>query len=201
MSQSKANITGVVLCGGKSSRMGSDKGLMITHETNWAKEAAAKMKFLNNEVYFSVNAMQLVTYAEVIAADHLITDNEAPNVAGPLKGLLSVREHFPETDILLLACDMPLMKTEVLEFLFHQYLQTKYDAYVFGEPECAEPLAAIYRSKALAFIHEQLNSGKLDRYSMHHVLKLLSTKYNAIPAQWKDAFLNVNDVEALKRVK
>jgi molybdopterin-guanine dinucleotide biosynthesis protein A len=194
------NIIGVVLCGGKSSRMGSDKGLMITQETYWAKEAAAKLKFLHSDIYFSVNEMQVEPYAAIVERNYLITDNEALNTGGPLKGLLSVHECFPEQGILLLACDMPLMKTEVVEFLWQQCQQIEYDAYVFGEPGYSEPLAAIYRAKALAFIHEQLQSGQLQRFSMQHVLQLLHTKYYPIPAQWKDAFLNVNSVEGLKRI-
>jgi len=55
-----------VLCGGKSSRMGSDKGLMITQETYWAKEAAAKLKFLHTEIYFSVTSIQVEKYAAVM---------------------------------------------------------------------------------------------------------------------------------------
>jgi len=201
MFQIEHNIIGVVLCGGKSSRMGSDKGLMITHETYWAKEAAAKMNFLNCEIYFSVNEIQLEQYAVAIAKDNLITDNEALQTGGPLKGLLSAHERFSSADILLLACDMPLIKTAVLEFLHHQYLQTEYDAYVFGEPECAEPLAGIYKNSALAHIHELLLTGRLQRFSMQHVLSLLHTKYNSIPEQWKDAFLNVNSIEELKRLE
>ena len=194
------NIIGVVLCGGKSSRMGSDKGLMITQETYWAKEAAAKLKFLHSDIYFSVNEMQVEPYAAFVERKYLIIDNEALNTGGPLKGLLSAHECFPGSNILLLACDMPLMKTEVLEFLWQQYQQTEYDAYVFGEPGCSEPLAAIYRGNALAFVYEELQSGRLQYFSMQHVLQLLHTKYYSIPAQWKDAFLNVNSVEELKRI-
>lgn len=194
------NIIGVVLCGGKSTRMGNDKGLIITHETYWAKEAAAKLKFVNSSVYFSVNETQVEKYAAVVEGNYLIADNEALNTAGPLKGLLSVHERFPGTDILLLACDMPLMKTEVLVFLYHQYLQNEYDAYVFGEPQRTEPLAAIYCGKALAFVYEQLQSGNLKRYSMQHVLELLHTNYNPISKQWENAFSNVNNIEELKRL-
>jgi molybdopterin-guanine dinucleotide biosynthesis protein A len=60
------NIIGVVLCGGKSSRMGNDKGLMITQETYWAKEAAVKLKILHSDIYFSVTSIQVEKYAAVM---------------------------------------------------------------------------------------------------------------------------------------
>src|SRR4051794_13917356 len=91
----KPDITGLILCGGKSSRMGSDKGLIITHQTYWAKEAAAKLEFLLSKIYFSVNKTQVKDYAAVIEKNYLILDNEALNTAGPLKGLLSAHERFP----------------------------------------------------------------------------------------------------------
>ena len=49
----------IILCGGRSSRMGTDKGLLKLEETTWVQSAAEKMKQLNLPVYISVNQDQV----------------------------------------------------------------------------------------------------------------------------------------------
>ena len=52
------NLIGVVLCGGKSSRMGSDKGLLKLNDKTWAELAVKKMEQLRIPVYVSINETQ-----------------------------------------------------------------------------------------------------------------------------------------------
>ena len=51
-------MLGVVLCGGQSSRMGTDKGLIKLNANTWAQAAVDKMLLLKLKVVLSVNATQ-----------------------------------------------------------------------------------------------------------------------------------------------
>src|ERR1700712_1910597 len=98
------DILGVIMCGGESKRMGSDKGLMPIQNSIWAKFMADKLSFLEGATVFSVNELQLKNYSSFIARNDLIVDDY--KIGGPARGLLSVHRKYPDKDILLLSCDM-----------------------------------------------------------------------------------------------
>lgn len=45
-------MTGIILCGGKSSRMGSDKGLLSTSGITWAETACQSWPHLYRQLQF-----------------------------------------------------------------------------------------------------------------------------------------------------
>lgn len=113
-------MIGLVLCGGQSTRMGSDKGMLLHHSATWAQLAAHKLATLQVPVRFSVNSEQQLSYANAFAADLLIVDDDSLDLKGPLLGVLSAHLKHPKEDIFVLACDMPLMDATVLQQLVDQ---------------------------------------------------------------------------------
>jgi molybdopterin-guanine dinucleotide biosynthesis protein A len=53
-------MTGLLLCGGKSSRMGSDKGLLSAEGITWAATAYNKLSTVASLIFISVNDEQLL---------------------------------------------------------------------------------------------------------------------------------------------
>lgn len=186
-------MLGVVLCGGQSSRMGSDKGLLKLEANTWAQTAIDKITTLKIPVKISVNNGQYPAYAAVFPSTDLIIDDPTLSLRGPLRGVLSSHLKFPQEDLFILACDMPLMAPYLLHILYTHYQQEpSFTAYIFtneGEPE---PLCGIYKAKGLSIILDMLVSGRLNKHSMKFVLEHLDTK--AIPAtgEQKIFFRNFN---------
>src|SRR5687767_3060241 len=105
-------MIGLVLCGGQSTRMGTDKGLMISpKKITWAQQCFSLLAKLDLHVVLSVNETQHNHYKRIFQWNELILDNPNLDVHGPLLGLLSVHAKYPTEDIFVLACDMVEMNS------------------------------------------------------------------------------------------
>lgn len=182
-------ILGVVLCGGESKRMGSDKGLLLHGDKPWAELVSQKLKALNIPVAVSINAGQQEAYGKIFSLQDLIVD--ALPMHGPLNGLLTVHKQFPSKDVLLMACDIIDMQAGVLQQLIDSYEKHEdADFFAFEEDNFFQPLCAIYKAKALDEIYQQLTDGSLANYSFQYILNSRNThRLKSFP---KEAFTNYN---------
>lgn len=183
----------VILCGGQSTRMGSDKGLLPADTGTWARSAADKMAMLQLPVVLSVNNIQYNDYSALFNPEQLINDSEILQIKGPLCGVLSVHLQHSTEDLFVLACDMPLMEPAILKDLYDHYkINPGYQAYLFTNNAQAEPLCAIYKSEALSSIVQIQEKGNLVKHSMKFMLELLRCFYIPIPDDQKKFFSNIN---------
>ena len=186
-------MIGIILCGGRSARMGTDKGLLtLQAATTWAQAAAAKIASLQLPVVLSVNEQQLAGYSTIFRPEQLIKDNSAIDVKGPLLGLLSAAALFPAEDWLVLACDMPLMETSILTLLLDTYKTQTAEAYVFTNDDVYEPLCGIYTAKGLSRISQLVQSHLLAKHSMKYMLEQLAVFTIALAEDQKKYFRNFN---------
>lgn len=186
-------MTSVVLCGGQSTRMGTDKGLIPSADGNWAQSAVEKMASLGFPVVLSVNDRQHRAYSMLFPGLELIVDSPELPLAGPLLALLSIHERKPMEDLLIFACDMPLMQPVFFRRLIDQQLgQPAFDAFVFSNDGDLEPLCGLYTARGLATLTDQLHGGTLKRFSMKHALEQLNAFSIPIADDEKVFFSNVN---------
>ncbi|RYY30231.1 MAG: molybdenum cofactor guanylyltransferase [Chitinophagaceae bacterium] len=186
-------MLGLVLCGGHSSRMGTDKGLLKPENKTWSQAAADKMRRLNIEVKISVNASQFAAYSDLFDPADLICDNQSLSVHGPLLGVLTCHLKYPAEDLFVFACDMPLMESCLLDKLMNEYrLNSSYNAYIFCSDNKSEPLCGIYTAKGLAIIIDMLREGRLERHSMKFTLDQLHVNLVPISEDQKKQFRNFN---------
>lgn len=163
-------LLGVVMCGGESRRMGSDKGLIPQGKQTWAQLCYAKLSGLNIPVVASVNQSQVDNYQAIFKVDDMVVD--ALQIPGPLNGILSVHVKHPDSDILILACDMIAMDNPTLLQLVNAY-QSKpgHDFYAYHNNAFFEPLCAIYTASALSALKQKCDEAGLSNYSLQQVLK------------------------------
>lgn len=186
-------MLGLVLCGGKSERMGTDKGLMPVHAGTWAQSAVDKIESFRLPVVLSVNPDQYSAYSSFFPLALLIKDNEMLEIGGPLRGLLSVHLEYPTEDLLVLACDLPLMPSSLVQHLLNHYQRDDpFQAYLFtneGEPE---PLCAIYKAKGLSLILGMYNTRALTKSSMKFMIEQLAVLRIPLHDEEKNFFRNFN---------
>lgn len=183
----------VVLCGGQSSRMGSDKGLLLLEADTWVQTSVDCLSVFEPPALISVNQNQFNTYRNIFKEELLVVDNDSLQLKGPLKGVLSVHLCRPTDDLIVLACDMPLMTKNTIMLLNNSYeANPGYDAYVFTNNDLPEPLCAIYTAKGLSSIHEEYKQGKLLKHSMKYMIAKLNSFFIPIPNELLNDFRNFN---------
>lgn len=176
-----SSLLGVVLCGGESRRMGTDKGLKPLHNKVWAQVVADKFIPFQIPVVVSVNSGQQAAYSEYFNPEQLVVDSL--NIGGPLNGLLSVHKQYPQHDLLLLACDMIDMDTPTITDLISAYQQQpEADYFIYtNEKGFDETFCAIYTTRALQHALKKTTDGLLIELSLWH----LFTKENTYRLQKK----------------
>ena len=159
-------LMAVILCGGKSTRMGSDKGLLIKEGKIWAQHIADLITELKIPFVVSCRREQLEEYKKYFPHDIIITDKfskSEPTIKGPLNGMLSAHTFFTAKDLLVIACDMIQMSVMNLKILIQYYenenletIKSKVsnptsDIFCFhlNDNSFVEPLCAIYSQKVL----------------------------------------------------
>lgn len=178
----KPELLAAVLCGGFSTRMGSDKGLIPAGSTIQAKVVGGLAEALGLETVYSMRKEQVEAYSKYISPSKIILDHT--KYEGPLQGLASVHDAFPDKDILLLACDMPEVKESTLRLLWKEYEKASGEFYAFYDGSFFQTFCAVYTS---AGMKKWL---KEDARSLQQILNKGNTLKLEIPL--KEQFANYN---------
>lgn len=148
---------GVVLCGGESKRMGFDKSLINYHGIVQREHVKNLLRPFCSHVVLSVGCE---------ASENKESVPDLPEFAGngPLSGLLTLHELFPEKPLLLVGCDYPLiLQSQLRALLPPGSSEADASCYVNGSPPRPEPLLAWYSPSFCekirkAFIEDGSNS-------------------------------------------
>ena len=150
-------LFGLVLAGGKSKRMGFDKGSIKWHGKEQRYYMADLLGGVCNEVFISCRPEQQHNI------DHQYkTLADSYPVVGPYGAILSAFKEKPDVAWLVIACDLPLLDTATLQYLI-QHRDTASIATTFESPfdQLPEPLITIWEPTAypvlLSFLSEGLS--------------------------------------------
>jgi molybdopterin-guanine dinucleotide biosynthesis protein A len=106
------NLYGLVLCGGKSSRMGKDKGELQYYQTNHRTYLYHTLNQFCDKTFISCRADQKhIIDSEV---NHILDENV---YGGPLNGILSASHTHPDKAWLIVAVDLPHVNERTIRSL------------------------------------------------------------------------------------
>lgn len=157
-------LIGLVACGGKSSRMGTDKSMLNYHGLPQAEYLYKMLEPFCSSVYLSVNKEQAILQDCNAIIDH----DQYANI-GPMAGLLSAFDQYPAAALLLIGCDYPFINREDI-----QQLVNKRDAglpatcYFNKQGNVYEPLLGIYEP---GFANRLRNNFNQQHYSLQFALQ------------------------------
>ncbi len=143
-------LYGLILAGGKSTRMGRDKGALVYH--NGKDQISYLHEVLSpfvDQVFVSIRNTQLPD-AHLQGYDII---EDARDIASPLNGILSAMDKFPKVSWLVVAVDMPYINETAVQALLNvrdpEVPATCFSSPVKGGPD---PLFAIWEVHAKAEI-------------------------------------------------
>jgi molybdopterin-guanine dinucleotide biosynthesis protein A len=103
---------GLVLCGGQSNRMGTDKSMLQYYDIPQRYHVYNMLLPFCEKVFISCNSEQATTMKT--GYDYIQDDDAFTNI-GPMGALLTACTKYPGKNFLLVGCDYPFLKAAELE--------------------------------------------------------------------------------------
>lgn len=192
MHKREPKLSGLVLAGGKSARLGQDKSAINWHDKEQQYYLADLLKDHCEDVFISCRADQ----QQAINNDYQTLPDTFTGL-GPFGAILSAFRQHPDRAWLVAASDLPLIDQATLEFL-KQRRHVSSVATAFRSPETGfpEPLITIWEPKAYPVLLWFLAQG----YSCPRKVLINSDTF-LLQAPDEAVLTNVNTPEDLERVK
>jgi len=138
-------LYGLVLSGGKSTRMGKDKGLIPYHGIPQREHIYKLLTEVCDATYMSIREDQM---DQIPKNYNLIVDDDV--YKGPYNGILTAHHQFPNVAWLVLACDLPLIdRTALKELIAFRNSHKLATAFAAKKNPLPEPLCAIWEPEGL----------------------------------------------------
>jgi molybdopterin-guanine dinucleotide biosynthesis protein A len=151
------NLYGLVLAGGRSSRMGQDKALMQHHGRPQIDVAVELLGRCCERVFVSTRPDQ-VTEPERRKFPQIV---DAFGEIGPIGGILSAMAEHPDRPWLVVACDLPFVTEATLRDLVARRNAARMATAYRGHQDLPEPLCAIWEPRMLQTLKQAVAAGAL----------------------------------------
>ena len=198
--QQKQPLWACVLIGGKSSRMGSPKHLIMgASHKSWLEEKVDVLSpFVEGVVFSGAGEIpaSLSEYVRVYDINGLV---------GPMAGIASIMQRYPQRSWIVCACDMPLVSETAVQWLIKQrrFAQKALIPMRDGAKKgrlgvFPEPLFACYESSCRENIEVLTQKGIL---RVSKIIEQRGVLCPVIPQEIQNAWANINTPEEVNKVK
>ncbi len=192
-------MSGIVLAGGKSSRLGRVKPLERINGHSLIERTIDCLFPLSHTVFVVTSQEQFDIIEAARLKGRVIVDlyPRKGALGGIYTGLASAESFYS----LVVGCDMPFLNMDLLRYLVD--LAPDFDAVVPRIDGMYEPLHAVYSKDCLVFISELMAQGKLE---ISKLFDLVNTRYvdKEEIARFDPhfcSFFNVNTLDNLRKAK
>lgn len=188
--ENKTNITGLILAGGKSSRMGEDKGFLLLNGKPF--------------IQYSIDALKPLVSEIIIVSDHPKYDafglkriNDITKDSGPIAGICAGLEASSTNYNLVLSCDIPLITSEILKTIIHAIDDTSEIIQVESNGK-SMPLIALYKKGVKDRFKELLDA---DERRLRIAIESCKSKNIVLKKEQEVCTINVNTKNDLKAIE
>jgi len=182
------NITGIILAGGKSSRMGTDKGTLLLNNISFTQHIINNLTPLVDEIIIVSNNLDYDQFDVKRISDNI--EDYGP-VAAVYTGLKASKTDYN----IVVSCDSPKVDLDVFGPLLKER-NNKYDMIQYICNSRTTPLIALYNKKCLSIFKLALKN-KIQK--LRFVVKQLNTKTIIAPQHIQHKLVNINTPKDLER--
>jgi molybdenum cofactor guanylyltransferase len=184
------SITGIVLAGGKGTRMGGvDKGLQPLRGKPMVEWVLARFAPQVGEIVINAN-QNVATYEKY---GHRVVSDAIGGFAGPLAGLHAGLNAAKHPLVVTVPCDSPFLPTDLVERLSASLKGN--DLAVAKTGAQPHPVFALMKRDVRESLEAFLASGGRKIDAWYAALKVVEVSFD----DEADAFRNINTLEELKR--
>jgi molybdopterin-guanine dinucleotide biosynthesis protein A len=190
----------IILAGGPSVRFGRNKALVILNDRPMIHYAIEQCQKITEKIIVCISKNDSIeTFRRILQTDVEIIKDDG-GMKSPLTGFKSAIKQFISGYVLVIACDMPFIRSEILDFLFKEVVGFDL-AIPRWQNGCVEPLHAVYNIKKVS---ECLNQITIDDDTRVSDLRFMLNSVNYIDVNilrkidpYLISFFNVNSEKEL----
>lgn len=182
------DINGLILNGGRSSRMGKDKGLIVYHDVPQREYLFRLLSKYCNSVFTSCRADQDVPTSLNPLRDQF-------DMQTPLNGILTAFQHDSNKAWLIVAVDMPFVDESVVKSLLQSRDNNSVATCFYNaEERMPEPLLTLWEASAFPLLKTFANSRKVSprEFLNSHAVRMIEPPDKKI-------LVNINTPDQLDR--
>ena len=188
-----ANDIGIIiLAGGKSSRMGEDKGLITVNNQAIVQYILNTCKSISDSILIVTNNEQYQQFGYSIVKDKI--KNIGP-IGGLYSGLLASHHQFN----LVISCDAPAVSVDLLQLLATKIANGK-DVVISKYGSQHHPLIGLYSKSIIDVIQDLIEKQTYKLSKIYENDRAMVIDFSHFPAK---EFLNLNtksDLETFKKI-
>jgi molybdenum cofactor guanylyltransferase len=183
----KSQITGIILCGGKSLRMGTDKALLRLGKFNLLEIAILNLEPFCDNIIISTNSKYH------IKKEYKQVKDKFENI-GPISGIYSALSESETEHNLIISCDTPFLSINTLQYIIknidnHKIILPHVNGFI-------QSLTGYFNKSIITFIEEEIKKMHYKPIQMFKELKYkILTFDNSLPFYNENLFLNINSIE------
>ena len=189
----KPKLYGLLLVGGRSTRMGSEKHLLKYGQDSQQKRTYDLLTEVCDSTFLSIRQDQVPSCEKDFKV--IVDQNK---YKGPFNGILSAHEVHPEVAWLVLACDLPFLDMEsIKDLVTHRNPDKSATSLSSKKTNIPEPLITIWEPKGLesakVYLQSKANSGPKEF--------LLNSDIAQVYPMSDEVLFNVNSQEDFEQAK
>lgn len=182
-------LNAFILAGGKSSRMGVDKGLVHLAGKPMIQYIIETLESLKLPIQIISNNAEYKNFGYPVFED-LISDK------GPIGGIYTALSISDSEVNLILSCDTPFVNSRLLESLIAESGNQNVTISAFAGGQ--HPLVGIYRKNGIKTFLSQIEKNKLKLSKANEILNVNVVPMDNTRGITQHAFDNINTIEDLK---
>ncbi len=186
-------VSGIILSGGKSTRMGRDKGLIKLNGKPMIQHVIDHIEPICDQLLISANDKSYKDFGFPVYHDEI-------DEIGPAGGILSCFKHSKHEKNIIISCDLPFASTQFIRKLLD--LSGDYEITLPMSGTHYQPLCAVYSRQVYPVFEKTVNKGIFSLKSIIKSFRIQVIKPEDIQGYDLSRELrNINSPDDLKKIR